>query len=397
VGGGMAGLTAAQGFVQKGLRVVLLEKHFCGAGATGKSSGFITPNSELSLSDLSNFYGLTEAQKIWSFVQGGVEHIRKNILEHDFTCDYKPEDTLVVANSMRAFKKIIMPEYETRQKLGYASTLYQTSGQVSQVLGSTGYAAGIAYADSFGIDAYRYCGAMKQMLQSKGVLVYEDTPVLAIKDHRVITPFAEVKAQHVVVCMDRFLPDLDILTKEVYHAQTCLMLSAPLTDAEIARIFPTKQYMVWDTELIYNYFRLSGDNRLMIGGSNFFSTYASKENYHNTCVINHLRNYWHTKFPDISVNFEYAWPGLIGISKDLMPIAGHDNTMPSVFYVAAAAGLPWAAALGMHSVNAVLDGDRSFEAYFSPYRSFPIGSFAHSILGNKISFALSNFMRTGSI
>src|SRR5580692_4360505 len=76
VGGGMAGLTAAQGFVEKGARVVLVEKNFCGAGASGKSSGFITPNSELSLSDLERFYGIAEAQKLWNFVVGGVEHIR---------------------------------------------------------------------------------------------------------------------------------------------------------------------------------------------------------------------------------------------------------------------------------------------------------------------------------
>jgi gamma-glutamylputrescine oxidase len=65
VGGGMAGLTAAQAFAEKGARVVLLEKNFCGAGASGKSSGFITPNSELSLNDLATIYGLEVAHKLW--------------------------------------------------------------------------------------------------------------------------------------------------------------------------------------------------------------------------------------------------------------------------------------------------------------------------------------------
>lgn len=39
VGGGMAGLTAANNFIGKGLKVAVIEKDFCGGGASGKSSG----------------------------------------------------------------------------------------------------------------------------------------------------------------------------------------------------------------------------------------------------------------------------------------------------------------------------------------------------------------------
>ena len=42
VGGGISGLTAAQSFGKKGCKVVLIEKNYCGSGASGKSSGFIT-------------------------------------------------------------------------------------------------------------------------------------------------------------------------------------------------------------------------------------------------------------------------------------------------------------------------------------------------------------------
>jgi ribulose 1,5-bisphosphate synthetase/thiazole synthase len=51
IGGGMAGLSAAQAFNKKGKKVVVLEQYYCGSGATGKSSGFVTPNAELSLTD----------------------------------------------------------------------------------------------------------------------------------------------------------------------------------------------------------------------------------------------------------------------------------------------------------------------------------------------------------
>ena len=114
VGGGMAGLTAAQHFNEKGCSVVLLEKNFCGAGASGKSSGFITPGSELSLSNLMHAYGADGTKELWDFVVGGVTLIEKNIKTYALDCDYKKEDTLVVANSAHMFKKYITQEYESR-------------------------------------------------------------------------------------------------------------------------------------------------------------------------------------------------------------------------------------------------------------------------------------------
>jgi glycine/D-amino acid oxidase-like deaminating enzyme len=54
VGGGIAGLSAAQWLSEMAstLSVCLLEAETCGAGASGRSSGFITPDSELELKDL---------------------------------------------------------------------------------------------------------------------------------------------------------------------------------------------------------------------------------------------------------------------------------------------------------------------------------------------------------
>jgi hypothetical protein len=38
----------------------------------------------------------------------------------------------------------------------------------------------------------------------------------------------------------------------------------------------------------------------------------------------------------------------------------------------------------------MIDGNDELDDYFSPYRSFPIGSALQTILGKKLSFALSN-------
>ena len=66
LGGGMTGLSAAEWLRDHaGREVVLLESSFCGGGATGRSSGFITPDSELQVNDLVRRFGAAEARRLW--------------------------------------------------------------------------------------------------------------------------------------------------------------------------------------------------------------------------------------------------------------------------------------------------------------------------------------------
>ncbi len=391
IGGGMAGLTAAQSFRKRGLSVVLLEKNYCGSGASGKSSGFITPDSEINLNHFIRYYGAERADQIWKFGLSGVHLIKDNIKNFSIACDYVEEDTLVVANSHRGFKYGPQQEYDVRQQLGYPSTLYSQE-TLPRILGSSAYYGGIHYSGTFGINTYRYCQAMKEVLIDSGVTIYEDTPALKLYEGGVDTFSGSVKADYTIVCVDRFMPDLDALASKVYHVQTFLMISAPLSDKQVRDMFPEKNFMMWDTDLIYTYFRLTGDNRLLLGGGNVLTSYDTVEKHNATRMAKQLIHYFKKKFPTIAVNFEYMWPGLIGISKDVVPIAGRDKNIPSIYYVTAATGLPWAAALGNYSAMALLDKEINFDEFFSPYRSYILGDTFRSIFGTRLTFALSNFI-----
>lgn len=389
VGGGMAGLSAAQQFAQYGNSVVLLERWFCGAGASGKSSGFITPDAELGLEYFAEKFGDATAKNVWDFVVSGVHHIRNNIEQFNLACDYRKEDTVVLALNKKHIKNVLA-EHTIRQKLGYQSSFYQKN-ELSKVIGSSRYHSAVRYPDTFGISAYKYCQEMKKVLSDQGVKIYEETPVLDIKEHTVKTSFGSVQADKIIVCVDRFLPELHRLPNEIFHVQTFLMMSAPLTDKEIALLFPEQPCMCWDTAMIYTYFRLNKDNRLLIGGETLICTYDQQEHYHQNRTIRKLTDYIKKYFPHVSITFEYCWPGLIGISKDVRPIAGQDKQNSHIYYVAGATGLPWAAALGRYSADHMIKGRSDFDDIFSPYRSFFIGNTIQSLIGKRLSFALNNF------
>src|SRR5678810_668118 len=86
VGGGFTGISAAAEFLRKGLRVVLIEKNIVGGSSSGRSAGFLTPDSELELHQLVRRYGTQAAAEIWDAPLRGIERLVSTIKKHDIQC-----------------------------------------------------------------------------------------------------------------------------------------------------------------------------------------------------------------------------------------------------------------------------------------------------------------------
>lgn len=388
IGGGMAGLSCAQRLHDAGVSVVVIEKGFCGSGASGKTSGFITPDSEIELSSLLDTYGPEKAKRIWEFVLSGVGIIRENIHRYGISCDYHVQDSLFVANNASAFRHV-KKEHEARMQLGYASTLYKNQA-VKEIIGSQKYAGAVRYPETFGMNSYLYCLGLRDALRGKGVPIYEQTAAERVDGHNIFTPGGRITADRIIVCADRFIPDMGALKKEIYHVQTFLGITKPLSPNQIKSMFPDSIMMVWDTDLVYNYFRITGDSRLLIGGGDVLYTYARNVTDNTMRFGRRLQNYINKKFSIINIEMEFLWPGMLGVSKDLLPIMGPDKDNNVVWYVGAATGLPWAAALGNYAADHVLHGRNEFDGDFSPKRHFVIGSRMQSLISTPVTYALSH-------
>ena len=388
VGGGVAGLSCAQALNAQGRKVVLLEKDVCGSGASGRSSGFVTPDSEMELSSLVRSRGIERAKRLWEFVVSGVNDIRENIRRHNIDCDFQVQDSLFLAASPRGATHVI-DEHEARMRVGYDSTLYDAR-TIRSVLGSDECCGGVRYTGTFGINAYLYCQGLRDILRESGVAIHEQTCATEVHEGRVVANGFSVRADAVVLCVDHLLPDFDLLRKEVYHIQTFLAVSTPLNDTQVSAIFPDGRLMVWDSDLIYQYFRLTGDNRLLIGASSARYTYAAETHAIVSGILGKMRSYLVEKFPHTTVDFEYFWEGLIGVSKDLLPLAARDVARPTISFVSGATGLPWAAALGRYMADKLQSNRCDLDAEFDPARHFVVGPVVQGLIGKPAAFALSH-------
>ena len=388
VGGGMMGLMCARALLARGQRVCVVEAETCGAGASGRSSGLITPDSELELRDLLAQFGSEAGQRLWEFAAGGVNAIRQAVLDDQIDCDLLAHDALFVAPNASG-AEVVSTEHAAREASGYPSTFYSRES-LPEILGSTAYFGALRFGDTFGIDGYRACVGLRQRLLDAGARIFERSPVTRILENGVETPAGSVRASAVVICADRFLPALGLARREIYHVQTFLGISERLGSSDIDRIFPRGPLMVWGTDVTYKYFRVTGDQRLLIGGCTLATMYSRRELHRPEQAVRHLRRYLDRYFPDVRIELAACWPGLIGITKDFAPVVGNHPRFSSVHFAAGAAGLPWAAALGRYLAEKVLDGRNDLDAQLTVDRRFPVGPHLQAVLGTPLAFAISH-------
>jgi gamma-glutamylputrescine oxidase len=392
VGAGMAGLSAALRLAESGHDIVLIDRNICGGSTTGKSAGFLTPDSELELSQILRRFGAAGARDLWDVPVQGIERITSTVQKYGIECDLQRQDSLFLANDKSGLADV-REEVAARNQLGYPVTEY-SAAQVAQVVGSDRFHAGVRYSGTYGIDALRYSQGVKRVLLDRGVRIFESTEAHTIDGHTVRTHGGSVTADQIVVCADTSSPRFCRYTEDVSPAETYLTISAPLTDRDVKTLFPGDRLQCWDSDLIYSYWRLTGDHRILLGGGSVLSTYVRKAATAPR-VAEHVVRKFRAKFPALAgVEFLQYWPGLIDTTRDLFPTIIRDPQAPWIQFVLGCVGLPWAAFcgdfVGRHALNTETQTDHVFFEYFRPDRRFLMPLWSERLLGKPIVFALNN-------
>ncbi|MEO8486557.1 MAG: FAD-dependent oxidoreductase [Betaproteobacteria bacterium] len=140
VGGGFSGVSVAAEFLRKGLSVVLIEKNIVGGSSSGRSAGFLTPDSELELHQLVRRYGTTAAAEIWEAPCRGIERIVDTINKYDISCGLQRQDSLFLGLGDGG-KEAVASELECRRAVGFTDQRTYDATQLAGILGGQEYAA----------------------------------------------------------------------------------------------------------------------------------------------------------------------------------------------------------------------------------------------------------------
>lgn len=383
IGAGMSGTSTAAALIGKGYKVVIIEKNIFGGSSSGRSAGFLTPDSELELSQLVRRYGIEGAKKIWGVPVRGSQYIKENVTQYKIACDFRMQDSLFVGIGKSGWQDV-QDELACREQVGFTNQEIFNKEQLSKILNSTGYDGAVRYSDTYGIIALQYLQGMKQVLLNDGVQIYESTEVRSIRGNTAYTHAGSVTAKQLVVAIDKMQRSFNPLADEVFHAQTFLSISEPLSDKEVAEMFPSgKEFQMWDSKLVYSYWRLVQGNRLLLGGGSAITTFLTNPTY-NPLIIEDVHKEFRKHFPFLkNLKFVQYWPGRIDTTRDLLPTIVKDRSNPTIHFILGVVGLPWASFCGDFVAKNILGTaeaeDQKYYEYFSDRRYYFLPTWVEQI------------------
>jgi glycine/D-amino acid oxidase-like deaminating enzyme len=317
IGGGFTGLSTAIELAERGYRVVLLEQHRIGWGASGRNGGqMIGGTSGEAL--LARHWGSARAVRDLSF--RGHEIIEARCRRFGIDCDLR-YGYIDVALSRRQVSEH-RAWFEELTAMGYGEHLELVdAAQLPAVLGTRRYRGGLINRRNGHLHPLNLCLGEARAASALGVAIHEDSAVRAVTPRAggvtVQTAGGQVEAEIVVHAGNAYQHlEAQRLSGLVFPAGTFIIATEPLSAAEIAEINP-QNLAVCDQNHVLDYYRLSADGRMLFGGR---CNYSGRE---PPSIANALLPRLRRIYPQLAdKRVDYAWGGRIGIVVNRVPLIG---------------------------------------------------------------------------
>jgi len=318
VGAGFSGLATALELAERGHAVTVLEAACVGWGATGRNGGQIINGYSRDLDVIERRYGKEAARALGAMAFEGGRIIRKRVRRYGIDCDLR-EGGVTAAFNRRQLRELDQQQ-ASWEAFGHDGLEMLDADGIRKHVRTDLYAGGMLDHWSGHLHPLNLALGEATALESLGGSIHEQSPVTHIEhgpQPAVHTEHGTVRADHVVLCGNAYLGRAEpALRDRIMPVSTQVITTEPL-DADIARrLFPTGM-CVEDCNYILDYYRLTGDNRLLFGGGTIYGGTTPDD------IIGKLRPHLARTFPELAqARIDYAWSGNFALTLTRIPHMG---------------------------------------------------------------------------
>jgi gamma-glutamylputrescine oxidase len=371
IGAGIAGCSTALHLAERGYRVVLLETHRIGWGASGRSGGQALPGTAAGQAKLDRLIGASAARAVWDISLEGLELIRTLIARYAIACDWV-SGHLQVAITPRHERELREQLSECEQRYGYRSLRFLPGEALHALLATRRYVAALEDANAGHLHPLNYTLGLAAAAERLGARIYERTRALdftGMSALTVRTARGAVRCRQLALCGNAHLGrTAPAIRSRIIPVGSCMIATAPL-GAERAQGLIANNAAVADLNWVLDYFRLSADHRLLFGGRVTYSGFDPSR------IAATTRRRLLNVFPQlVDVPVEYAWGGYIDITANRAPNFG--RLAPNVYFLQGFSGhgIALAGVAGKLIAEAIAGQAERFDVFSRiPHSAFPGG------------------------
>lgn len=318
IGGGMAGVAAAQSLAERNIKSVLVEAHKIAWGASGRNGGFVSPGYSLSPQKIAKKVGEKHARALNDLTIDAYNLVKKR-MGKNADIIRRPSEGLVGVSWFNDQKS-------TQDHVSFMNNVmgvefkYWDKKKVSEHYASKKYYDAFFNPLSMSVHSLDYTRHAANTIQGNGGEIYEKSPVVQLvkKDNlwHVTTEKGLVIADQVILCCGVQSENIQKkLSRSVLSVSTFVMLTEPIED-KMKKII-NAPYNVADNRFSSNYYRPLKDGRLLWGG--LVSMFNPSQQRLKKIMMRNLLNV----YPDLKgIKADVAWGGNMGYPAHKMPQIG---------------------------------------------------------------------------
>jgi glycine/D-amino acid oxidase-like deaminating enzyme len=323
IGGGFTGLwTALQAKeADPGRDVILLEGRRVAWAGSGRNGGFCSASLTHGLANgQDRFPG--ELARLERLGRRNLDEIEKAIARYGIDCDFARTGELAVATQPWQVEGLRQTA-AIAARLGSDVRLLDGDAVRSEVHSPT-YLGGLWDPGGCAtLDPARLAWGLQQACLRAGVRVFEYSPVRSLAAEpgqadgnlTLDTPAGQVIARRVALATGAFAPLLRRLRYYLIPVYDYVLMTEPLSAAQLASIGWAGRQGVGDSANQFHYYRLTRDNRILWGGYDAIYYYGSKVaavQDQRPATFSMLAEHFFQTFPQLAgVRFSHKWGGVI--------------------------------------------------------------------------------------
>ncbi|MDH1012452.1 FAD-binding oxidoreductase [Pseudomonas nicosulfuronedens] len=318
IGAGYTGLSTALFLLENGFKVTVLEAAKVGFGASGRNGGQIVNSYSRDIDVIERSVGAKQAKLLGDMAFEGGRIIRERIAKYNIQCDLKDGGVFAALSTKQ------MGHLESQKKLwerfGHTQLELMDAKRIREVVGTDSYVGGMLDMSGGHIHPLNLALGEAAAVESLGGVIHEQSPAVKIDrgaNPVVHTPKGRVKAKFIVVAGNAYLGGLvPELASKSMPCGTQVITTEPLS-ADLAKSLLPTDYCVEDCNYLLDYYRLTGDNRLIFGGG---VVYGARDPSNIEAII---RPKMLKVFPQLKdVKIDFAWTGNFLLTLSRLPQVG---------------------------------------------------------------------------
>ena len=331
VGAGYTGLWTAYYLkaLEPGIRVAIAESEIAGFGASGRNGGWcvgLLAGIESLAADPARREGVIRLQRA---VFDAVAEVGRVSDAEGIDCHYARGGSVSFA-SVAPHLNLLRADLEYWREMGFGDedVRWLEADESRKRVGARRNLGGLLLEHCAAIHPLRLARGLAEVVERRGVEIYERSPVTQLENGGVRTPGGRLRAETVVRATEGYTGDLPGVRRQLIPLHSMMVATEPLPESVWQELGLSRRETFQDPRRMVVYGQRTADDRLAFGarGQYLYASRVRRRFDSGDPLLGEVQQVLESIFPVLrDYGVSHRWGGALGVPRDWRPSVGIDS------------------------------------------------------------------------